>query len=99
MSEDEREKGKTDRVVKELKPGMVHQAYEIQSMMNKKEEDGEILALSHAVAFMETSDERGRERFIYHLVHRYFPDGRFQPVSTEKFEKEEYMEQRRQQVS
>ena len=41
--------------------------------------DKEVKAMHEAINYMEESDKRSKERFIHHLVHRYFPDGRFNP--------------------
>tara|TARA_Y100000593_G_C4224646_1_gene293762 strand:- start:723 stop:905 length:183 start_codon:yes stop_codon:yes gene_type:complete len=41
--------------------------------------DKEILAMNAAVDYLDKADERQKERFIFHLTHRYFPEGEFTP--------------------
>lgn len=55
--------------------------------MNGEEWDAEAKAMNTACLYFEGADERARERFIYHLVHRYFPVGEFKPKRT-TFEEE-----------
>ena len=42
--------------------------------------DPEARALNAVAIYFETVEERVKERFIYHLVHRYFPKGNFFPL-------------------
>lgn len=41
--------------------------------------DKEVKAMHEAISYMVDCDERGRERFVYHLTHRFFPDGELRP--------------------
>ena len=41
--------------------------------------DPEVQAMNEAINYMEKADGRTRERYIHHLVHRYFPKGSFVP--------------------
>ena len=42
-------------------------------------EDPEAEALAVAFLYLDGADDRQRERFMYHLTHRYFPEGQFVP--------------------
>ena len=42
--------------------------------------DAESKAMNEACLYLEQSDQWARQRFIYHLVHRYFPTGEFRPT-------------------
>ena len=45
----------------------------------KKFKDPEIMALAEAFSYLDKAEDRDRERFIYHLNHKYFPEGEFNP--------------------
>ena len=44
-----------------------------------EEWDIEAKAMNEVFLYFEKVDDRARERFIYHLCHRYFPEGEFRP--------------------
>lgn len=50
-----------------------------ESEKTKLLRDPEVLATACAVAYLNAAGDRQRERFMYHLTHRYFPEGRFEP--------------------
>ena len=41
--------------------------------------DAEAEAMEVAINYLKKSDWRTRERFMFHLVHRFFPKRRFEP--------------------
>lgn len=43
------------------------------------EMDDEAAILIHAIDYMNESDERARQRFLFLLIHRYFEDWDFTP--------------------
>ena len=46
-------------------------------------EDPEAEAMAHAFLYLDGAEERCRERYMFHLTHRYFPEGMFQPKQHE----------------
>ena len=40
--------------------------------------DAEAKAMNEACLYLEQADQRARERFMFHLTHRFFPNGRFE---------------------
>lgn len=48
--------------------------------------DIEAKTMNSAILYFEQIERRDRERFIYHLVHRYFPTGQFQPDIRERID-------------
>lgn len=41
--------------------------------------DAEASMIGHSIDYMNECDGRARERLIFYLVHRYFPNGSFTP--------------------
>lgn len=52
----------------------------VEVKVREEERDPEAIVMDVAMHYMNHADERGRQRFMMHMQHRYFPDGVFMPV-------------------